>query len=557
MIHDIRIMKDAGKSAKSFRQQRFDYCPWEFSQATPAEKKSQQKYQKLLRAQSGALVGKDCYISPQAAIIGNEKKHFELGDHSFVAAQAYVTDDVTLGEYCTVNPFATLRGKIKGGDGVRIGAYACIVGQNHGFSRIDRPIYRQYVTARGIVLGDDVWIGTQVVIVDGVKVGSHTILAGGAVVTKDVPDYAIVGGNPAKIIRYRGRPITQPSPQLVRALSRFGATVRSQLGTLLRHYQTRQGFFVNQRGDRRRVRPWCDAIEIASMFGEKVPGFTEKRLIAKLQSWQDPVTGLFPEYTPADSQFEEPLPNDMEIAPQYNSMIVNYALECLGSHIAGPVTNAASLTPKKLVSRLNRLTWKDNAWSAGHWTDCYASCLYPNRRYFHHEPPLDALFQWLDSHADPATGIWGSWSEKSRWLLPVNGFYRLTRGTYAQYGRPLPFPEQTIDTLLTHVRDEEYFGKGQENACNILDIVHPFWLCLKQTDYRRKEIETWMVDHLPAFLACWHKGKGFAFALEKEKPGLQGTEMWLSIIYLMSDILGMASQLGYEPQGVHRLEAVG
>ena len=52
-------------------------------------------------------------------------------------------------------------------------------------------------------IGDDVWIGTNVIILPGVNIGSHCIIGAGAVVTKDVPDYAVVGGVPAKVIRYR------------------------------------------------------------------------------------------------------------------------------------------------------------------------------------------------------------------------------------------------------------------------------------------------------------------------------------------------------------------
>lgn len=52
-------------------------------------------------------------------------------------------------------------------------------------------------------IGDDVWIGTNVIILPGVNVGNHCIIGAGAIVTKDIPDYAIVGGNPAKIIRMR------------------------------------------------------------------------------------------------------------------------------------------------------------------------------------------------------------------------------------------------------------------------------------------------------------------------------------------------------------------
>ena len=55
----------------------------------------------------------------------------------------------------------------------------------------------------GICIGDDVWIGGKVIITKGRHIGNHSILGAGAVVTKDVPDYAVVGGNPAKILKMR------------------------------------------------------------------------------------------------------------------------------------------------------------------------------------------------------------------------------------------------------------------------------------------------------------------------------------------------------------------
>lgn len=54
-----------------------------------------------------------------------------------------------------------------------------------------------------VVIGDDVWIGTRVIILPGVKIGNGVIIAAGAVVTKDIPDYAVAGGVPAKVIKYR------------------------------------------------------------------------------------------------------------------------------------------------------------------------------------------------------------------------------------------------------------------------------------------------------------------------------------------------------------------
>ena len=77
--------------------------------------------------------------------------------------------------------------------------------RSHNHNRIDIPMIQQgFEDDHEIIIGDDVWIGTNVTILSGVyKIGNHSIIAAGAVVTKDVPDYAIVGGVPAKIIRMR------------------------------------------------------------------------------------------------------------------------------------------------------------------------------------------------------------------------------------------------------------------------------------------------------------------------------------------------------------------
>ena len=67
----------------------------------------------------------------------------------------------------------------------------------------DKPIRLQGATRKGIEIGNDCWIGSKVTILDGVKIGNHAIVAAGAVVNKNVPDYAIVGGVPAKILKMR------------------------------------------------------------------------------------------------------------------------------------------------------------------------------------------------------------------------------------------------------------------------------------------------------------------------------------------------------------------
>ncbi|CAM2895664.1 acyltransferase [Rariglobus hedericola] len=546
---------------KAYSQQRFDHVPWMFAhEATAQEKAGQLRHQRELRKAAAVEVGADCYLAPSASINGHAGAFFKMGTKGFVAAHAYITDHVHLGDNCSINPFATVRGKVTGGDGIRIGAYACLMGFNHGFADTTRPIYQQPHNSKGIVLGDDIWIGAHVSVLDGVKVGNHTILAAGAVVTKDVPDYAIVGGNPARVIRMRKRANSPGS--LEEKLERFGQKVGDELDAVLKGYQLKSKSgagvtYIDQAGGKKRVRPWCDATEVAAMFGRIAPGYTKAGWITRLREFQDHVTGVVPEHTPADAALNEAPPANPDDTRFYNTMAVSYALESLGSNLAHPVASAANITAPRLRKKLESLPWKDRAWHAGDWVDCYASSVLSDARHFDGHLPLKALFAWIDKKCDPMTGMWGPWSKESRWQHPVNGFYRLTRGTYAQYGLLLPYPEKAIDTILLHVKDHAFFNGKTDDACHVLDVVHPLWLCRKQTAHRRDEIEAWVLKRLPQVMAHWQHNRGFDFVVARHKTSLQGTEMWLSIVYLMADLLGKADALGYRPRGVHRTEVPG
>ena len=87
-----------------------------------------------------------------------------------------------------------------------MGPHCTIYIRNHAFDRLDIPMCEQgFQSEKPIVIGNDVWIGGHVIILPGVQIGNGAIVGAGAVVTKNVPDYAIVGGNPARIIRYRNQ----------------------------------------------------------------------------------------------------------------------------------------------------------------------------------------------------------------------------------------------------------------------------------------------------------------------------------------------------------------
>jgi galactoside O-acetyltransferase len=74
----------------------------------------------------------------------------------------------------------------------------------HGFAETGRPMREQPLTSKGdIVLADDVWLGVNVAVMDGVTIGQGAIIGAGAVVTKDIPPYTIAGGVPARVLRAR------------------------------------------------------------------------------------------------------------------------------------------------------------------------------------------------------------------------------------------------------------------------------------------------------------------------------------------------------------------
>jgi hypothetical protein len=154
--------------------------------------------------------------------------------------------------------------------------------------------------------------------------------------------------------------------------------------------------------------------------------------------------------------------------------------------------------------------------------------------------------------------MWGTYLEPTGaydfgWLMAVNGFYRLTRGTYAQFGEPVPHAEAAIDTVLAHARDSDWFAADERNACNLLDVVHPLWLLGRQTDYRRAEIRDAVAEVVLGLCADWVDGQGFPWHIGRDHPGLQGTEMFLAVLHLGADILGESAGLSFVPRGVHRL----
>lgn len=110
-----------------------------------------------------------------------------------------VGDNVGLGTH----GFFGCAGGIKIGNNTIFGNYVTLHSENHNYSNTDIPIRNQGINRKGIVIGEDCWIGAKATILDGTNIGKGCIVAAGAVVKGDIPEYSIIGGVPAKIIKKR------------------------------------------------------------------------------------------------------------------------------------------------------------------------------------------------------------------------------------------------------------------------------------------------------------------------------------------------------------------
>lgn len=110
---------------------------------------------------------------------------------------------IRIGRDSLVGEYSVIRGQggVQIGDRVYTSPFTQIIAVNHVFDDPERPFVEQGITAEGIVIEDDVWLGAGAVITDGVHVGKGAVVAAGAVVTKNVPPHTIVAGVPARPIR--------------------------------------------------------------------------------------------------------------------------------------------------------------------------------------------------------------------------------------------------------------------------------------------------------------------------------------------------------------------
>ena len=143
-------------------------------------------FQKSIRAFCGRLILNKC------------------GKNVNIEKGAFFSSSTELGDNSGIGLRASINGKCIIGDNVMMGPECMVFTANHNFERTDIPICEQGNSKeQPVYIGDDVWLGARVIILPGVHIGKGSIIGAGSVVSKDIPEYCIAAGSPAKVIKFR------------------------------------------------------------------------------------------------------------------------------------------------------------------------------------------------------------------------------------------------------------------------------------------------------------------------------------------------------------------
>ena len=131
-------------------------------------------------------------------------RRFSLGDYSVIESFCCINNavgDVVIGDHTRIGLHNTVIGPVTIGSHVNLAQGITVTALNHNFEEPNKRIDEQGISTSAVTIEDDVWIGTNAVILPGVTIGNHSVVAAGAVVTKDVPPHSLVAGIPAKVIK--------------------------------------------------------------------------------------------------------------------------------------------------------------------------------------------------------------------------------------------------------------------------------------------------------------------------------------------------------------------
>jgi len=185
---------------------RLSYMPWLYFELKLIHKdwatKWQQEIQSYLMAVETIQIGKNCFIAPEAKLFAEPGRPIIIGEGSYIAADCVLHGPINIGKNVSINHHVTMDGGRKGiniGNDSRIAANCQLYAFNHGMLH-EKLICEQPTQSQGIFIGNDVWLGANTGVVDGIRIEDHAVTGMNSQITRNVEAYKIVAGNPANII---------------------------------------------------------------------------------------------------------------------------------------------------------------------------------------------------------------------------------------------------------------------------------------------------------------------------------------------------------------------
>lgn len=190
-------------------KRRLSYMPWLYYSLKEKHllwaKPWQESIQTELMSLETVKIGKNCFIAPTANIFAEPGRDIVIGNNVTIAAEVFLHGPIIIEDGVSINASVVIDGGAKGvviKKNSRIANGCKIYAFNHGMLP-EKNIKDQAVTSQGITIGDDVWLGANVCVVDGITIGDHVVVGMGSIVTKNIPEWQIYAGNPAKKIGQR------------------------------------------------------------------------------------------------------------------------------------------------------------------------------------------------------------------------------------------------------------------------------------------------------------------------------------------------------------------
>jgi acetyltransferase-like isoleucine patch superfamily enzyme len=158
-----------------------------------------------IRLQAGVYLDEGVYLHacPNGIEIGENSLVLHYAELHVFNFRNIPNSGIRIGKNCLISEFNILRGQggIVINDNVYTAPHVQILAVNHVYGDTQRPIIEQGITAQGIVIEENAWIGAGAIILDGVRIGRGAVVGAGAVVSRDVPPQTVVAGNPARVIK--------------------------------------------------------------------------------------------------------------------------------------------------------------------------------------------------------------------------------------------------------------------------------------------------------------------------------------------------------------------